>query len=285
MAVMTASRRQRRVVGQALLYVLLILASLVVLLPYLWMISSSLKPSGEIFTPVPHLIPRNPRWQNYADVLRNYQVGQWLVNSMIVSSLETAGVVSTSILAGYAFGRLRFWGRDTVFFMYLGAMMIPIQVTVIPSFLIVRWLGWIDSYEGLVIPKLCAFFGVFLMRQFFLNFPAELEEAAFIDGSSRWRALWQIVLPLSTPALAALAIFSFTSAWNDFLWPLVVINSEEIEDGSAWPVVDEGRAERLEPDHGRRDPVGHAAHGAVPPAPAVLRAWRGDDRAQGVMQR
>ena len=146
-----------------------------------------------------------------------------------MSSLEAAGVVVTSILAGYAFGRLRFWGRDAIFFMYLGAMMIPVQVTVIPSFLIIRWLGWIDTYEGLIVPKLCAFFGVFLMRQFFLNFPSELEDAAFIDGSSRWRALWQIVLPLTTPALAALAIFSFTAAWNDFLWPLVVVNSEEMK--------------------------------------------------------
>jgi len=215
--------------GQALIYALLIVASLIVLLPYIWMISSSLKPSGEIFTPVPHLIPRNPRWQNYLDVLRSYQVGTWLLNSFIVSTLEAGGVVITSILAGYAFGRLRFWGRDAIFFMYLGAMMIPIQVTVIPSFLIIRWLGWIDTYEGLVVPKLCAFFGVFLMRQFFLNFPSELEDAAFVDGSSRWRALWQIVLPLSMPALAALAIFSFTAAWNDFLWPLVVVNSEKMK--------------------------------------------------------
>jgi multiple sugar transport system permease protein len=228
-ASVTVSRRQRRIAWQALLYAFLILASLIVLMPYIWMVSSSLKPSNEIFTPVPHLIPRAPRWQNYVDVLRTYQVGTWLVNSFIVSTLEAAGVVVTSILAGYAFGRLRFWGRDAIFFMYLGAMMIPVQVTVIPSFLIVRWLGWIDSYEGLIVPKLCAFFGVFLMRQFFLNFPAELEDAAFVDGSSRWRALWQIVLPLTTPALAALAIFSFTAAWNDFLWPLVVVNSEEMK--------------------------------------------------------
>jgi len=229
MGAVTLTRRQRRIAWQALLYALLIVASLVVLLPYIWMVSTSLKSSNEIFTPVPQLLPRNPRWQNYADVLRTYQVGQWLLNSFIVSSIEAVGVVFTSILAGYAFGRLRFWGRDAIFFIYLGAMMVPAQVTVIPTFLIVRWLGWIDTYEGLIVPKLCAFFGVFLMRQFFLNFPSELEDAAFIDGSSRWRALWQIVLPLTTPALAALAIFSFTAAWNDFLWPLVVVNSEEMK--------------------------------------------------------
>lgn len=229
MAVLALSRKQRHVAWQALLYVVLGAASLVVLLPYIWMVSTSLKPSAEVFTPVPHFIPQNPRWQNYLDVLRTYQVGQWLINSFIVSSIEAAGVVLTSILAGYAFGRLRFWGRDAIFFMYLGAMMVPIQVTLIPSFLIVGWLGWIDTYEGLVVPRIVAFFGVFLMRQFFLNFPSELEDAAFIDGSSRWRALWQIVLPLSMPAVAALSIFSFTAAWNDFLWPLVVVNSEEMK--------------------------------------------------------
>jgi multiple sugar transport system permease protein len=229
MAVAMLTRRRRGLVWQLLVYALLVGASLVVLLPYLWMVSSSLKPSSEVFSPVPRFIPSAPRWQNYADVLRTYQVGLWLVNSFVVAALETVGVVLTSILAGYAFGRLRFWGRDAVFFMFLGAMMVPIQVTLIPTFLIVRWLGWVDTYQGLVIPKMCAFFGVFLMRQFFLSFPAELEDAAAIDGCSRWRALWQIVLPLCGPAVAALAIFAFTGAWNDFLWPLVIINSEEMK--------------------------------------------------------
>jgi multiple sugar transport system permease protein len=229
MAVAMLTRRRRGLVWQLLVYALLVGASLVVLLPYLWMVSSSLKPSSEVFSPVPRFIPSAPRWQNYADVLRTYQVGLWLVNSFVVAALETVGVVLTSILAGYAFGRLRFWGREAVFFMFLGAMMVPIQVTLIPTFLIVRWLGWVDTYQGLVIPKMCAFFGVFLMRQFFLSFPAELEDAAAIDGCSRWRALWQIVLPLCGPAVAALAIFAFTGAWNDFLWPLVIINSEEMK--------------------------------------------------------
>lgn len=229
MAVAMLTRRQQGLVWQLLVYALLVGASLVVLLPYLWMVSSSLKPSSEVFSPVPRFIPSAPRWQNYADVLRTYQVGLWLVNSFVVAALETLGVVITSILAGYAFGRLRFWGRDAVFFMFLGAMMVPIQVTLIPTFLIVRWLGWVDTYQGLVIPKMCAFFGVFLMRQFFMSFPAELEDAAAIDGCSRWRALWQIVLPLCGPAVAALAIFAFTGAWNDFLWPLVIINSEEMK--------------------------------------------------------
>jgi multiple sugar transport system permease protein len=223
------SRRQQGIARQVGLYTLLVAASLVVLLPYVWMVSSSLKPSAEVFSPVPRLIPTAPRWQNYADVLRTYQVGIWLTNSFVVATLETAGVVATSVLAGYAFARLRFWGRDVVFFMFLGAMMIPTQVTLIPSFLIVKWLGWVDTYQGLVIPKFCAFFGVFMMRQFFLNFPADLEDAASIDGCGRLRILWQIVLPLSLPGLAALAVFAFTGAWNDFLWPLVIVNSEEMK--------------------------------------------------------
>ncbi len=229
MAVATLSRRQRVIVWQASLYLLLAAASVAVLLPYVWMVSSSLKPSAEVFSPVPRIIPSAPRWQNYADVLRTYQVGVWLANSFVVATLETAGVVLTSLLAGYAFARLRFWGRDAIFFMFLGAMMIPTQVTLIPSFLIVKWLGWVDSYQGLVVPRACAFFGVFMMRQFFLTFPADLEDAAAIDGCGRLRALWQIVVPLSLPAVAALAIFAFTGAWNDFLWPLVVINSEEMK--------------------------------------------------------
>jgi multiple sugar transport system permease protein len=228
-AVASLTRTQRSLARQAFLYAVLVVASLVVLLPYLWMISSSLKPSAETFTPIPRFIPEAPRWQNYADVLRTYHLGTWLFNSLLVASAEAFGVVLTSILAGYAFGRLRFWGRDAIFFMYLGAMMIPIQVTLIPSFLIVKWLGWVDTYQGLIVPRLCGFFGVFLMRQFFVNFPAELEDAAFIDGSSRWRALWQIVLPLCTPAVAALAIFAFTGSWNEFLWPLVILNSEEMK--------------------------------------------------------
>lgn len=223
------SRRERAVLWQALLYGILVVAALVVLLPYIWMMSSSVKPEADIFTSTPRFLPETVRWENYSDVLRTYQLGRWLANSTIVATVEMAGVVFTSVLAGYAFARQRFWGRDTIFFMYLGAMMVPIQVTLIPSFLIVKSLGWADRYEGLIVPQICAFFGVFLMRQFFLNFPAELEDAAFIDGCSRWRALWQIVLPLTTPALAALAIFSFTASWNAFLWPLVIVNSEEMK--------------------------------------------------------
>jgi multiple sugar transport system permease protein len=228
-AMLTTPRGRQQLLRDVGIYLVLILAALVVLLPYIWMLSTSLKPNDEVFSATPRFIPSTIRWENYPEVLRRYQLATWLSNSVLVAVAETLGVVATSILAGYAFGRLRFWGRDVVFFMFLGAMMVPIQVTLIPTFLIVKWLGWIDTYQGLIVPRLCGFFGVFLMRQFFLNFPADIEDAAFTDGASRWRALWQIVLPLSAPAAAALAIFSFTASWNEFLWPLVILNTEEMK--------------------------------------------------------
>ena len=210
------------------LYGLLGLGALLVLLPYVWMLSSSLKSDAEIFRVGLNLVPAQPRWENYPAVWATYQIGRWLANSFLVSAIETASVVATSVLAGFAFARLRFWGRDGLFLLYLGAMMVPIQVTLIPSFIIVKELGLLNSYAGIVSLHLVQFFGVFLMRQFLLNIPAELEDAARIDGCSWFRVLWQIVLPVSMPAVAALVVVAFTAAWNNFLWPLVVINKPEI---------------------------------------------------------
>ena len=220
--------RTRRRLGRVGVYGLLAVGALVVLLPYAWMVSASLKPEADIFRTGFELIPREVRWQNYADAWRQYPLGRWLLNTFLVASIETVSTVITSVLAGYAFARLRFWGRDVLFYLYLGAMMVPIQVTLIPSFIIVRSLGLLNTYEGIAIIHLVQFFGVFLMRQFLLNIPSELEDAARIDGCSWFRVLWQIVLPISMPAVAALSILAFTAGWNDFLWPLVVINKPEI---------------------------------------------------------
>jgi len=210
------------------LYALLVAAGAVVLLPYVWMVASSFKPESEIFTVGLNLLPRQPRWQNYPDALAAHPIALWLLNSFVVGIIETVSTVVTAVLAGFAFARLRWWGRDTLFTLYLGAMMVPIQVTLIPSFLIVKSLGLLNSYPGIAALHLCQFFGVFLMRQFLLNIPTDLEDAARIDGCSWARVLWQIVLPISLPAVAALTVFAFTAAWNDFLWPVVVINKPEI---------------------------------------------------------
>jgi multiple sugar transport system permease protein len=223
------SRRERRLRSGGL-YLLLIAGALIVLLPYFWMIITSLKPEQDMFRLgiVESLVPSEIRWQNYVEAWHDYPLGRWLWNSFLISSIETISTVITSVLAGYAFARLRFWGRDVLFVLYLGAMMVPIQVTLIPSFIIVRSLGLLNSYEGIAILHLVQFFGVFLMRQFFLGIPRELEDAARIDGCNWFQVLWKIVLPVSMPAIAVLAVFAFTAGWNNFLWPLVVINKPEI---------------------------------------------------------
>lgn len=223
-------KRPGRRVGlrRATIYGVLLVAAIVVLFPYIWMVSSSLKPESEIFTREIQLLPRSVQWKNYLRVWGDYPLGQWLLNSIIVASVETLCVVLTSILAGYAFSRLHFWGRDVLFYIYLGTMMIPIQVTLIPSFLIIKHFGLINTYQGLFLPHIAAPFGVFLMRQFFFSIPSELEDAARMDGCNWLRVLVQVVLPLTLPAISSLAIFAFTFSWNAFLWPLVVTNTKEM---------------------------------------------------------
>jgi len=131
-------------------------------------------------------------------------------------------------MAAYAFARLQFKGRDVLFYIFLGTMMIPYQVTMIPSFMVLYWLGWVDSYQAMIVPGLASAFGTFLLRQFFLTIPKELEEAAYIDGCGKFRVLWQIIIPLSKPALATLAIFTFMGTFNDFIWALIVVNSDHL---------------------------------------------------------
>ncbi len=223
-----AGARRRQRVGSAGVYAFLIFGAFVVLAPYLLMINASLKPESEIFQASLNPIPSTIRWQNYTEAWNTYPIGRWLFNTFLVASVETISTVVTSVLAGFAFARLRFWGRDQLFYLYLAAMMVPIQVTLIPSFIIVRQLGLLNSYAGIAVIHVVQFFGVFLMRQFLLNIPSEIEDAARIDGCSWFRVLWQIILPISMPAVAALSILTFTAGWNDFLWPLVVINKPDI---------------------------------------------------------
>ncbi|PON12774.1 sugar ABC transporter permease [Candidatus Entotheonella serta] len=225
-----AMSRRERSIRRGALYTFLTVGALLVLLPYVWMIVTSLKTEQDMFKLgiIDSLFPSTMRWQNYAEAWNDYPLGRWLFNTFLVACIETVSTVLTSILAGYAFARLRFWGRDVLFVLYLGAMMVPIQVTLIPSFIIVRSLGLLNSYQGISILNLVQFFGVFLMRQFFLNIPRELEDAARIDGCNWFEVLRRIVLPVSMPAVGVLSVFAFTAGWNNFLWPLVVINKPEI---------------------------------------------------------
>jgi multiple sugar transport system permease protein len=210
------------------LHGLLLAGSVLMLLPFAWMLSTSLKEPAEIFTYPPIWIPSRLAWQNYTKAISAMPFGRFYLNSLVVAVSVTFLQLFTSSLAAFAFARLRFWGRNGLFLLYLATLMIPFQVTMIPNFILVRYLGWYDSYQALILPPAFSALSTFLMRQYFLSIPLDLDEAARVDGASSWRIWWQIVLPLSGPVIAALAIFLFLGSWNDFLWPLVVTNSLEM---------------------------------------------------------
>ena len=196
--------------------------------PFIWMILTSVKDMGEIYVCPPKWFPSVIHFDNYKKVFEAAPFGRYYLNSIMVAVLVTLGQLVTCSMAAYAFARLKFWGRNVLFFIFLGTMMIPYNVTMIPSFMVLYWLGWVDSYQALIVPGLASAFGVFLLRQFFMTIPKELEEAAVIDGASKLTILRKIIVPLSKPALATLAIFTFMGVFNDFIWALIVINSENM---------------------------------------------------------
>lgn len=214
----------KRVGAHVLIYALAVLT----VAPFLWMVLTSFKPFQEIFQYPPTWLPETWTLGNYASAFEAAPFGRFYVNSLFVAVCVTIGQMITCALAAYAFARLRFRGRDVLFYLFLGTMMIPVHVTMIPSFMILHELGWIDTYAALIVPGLASAFGTFLLRQFFMTIPRELEEAAFIDGCTRFGVLWRIILPLSKPALATLAIFTFMAVFNDFIWSLIVVNSREM---------------------------------------------------------
>jgi len=221
-------RSTRKVFASILLHVIVYAAALITLAPFLWMILTSFKSLGEILKSPPTLFPTTFHFDNYTRAFDAAPFGRYYLNSIFVSTCVTIGQLVTCSMAAFAFARLKFKGRDVLFFLFLATMMVPGQVTMIPSFMILYWLGWINSYYALIIPGLASAFGTFLLRQFFLTIPRELEEAAYIDGCSRIGVLWRVIVPLAKPALAALAVFTFMGVFNDFLWPLIVINSDSL---------------------------------------------------------
>ena len=220
------SARNGRIVQLLIAYLALGIGSLWALFPFLWMISTSLKSDSQVLIYPPAWVPTPAVWGNYQAVLKLVPFGQFLVNTTIVAVTVTILELITSSFAAYAFARLRFPGRDKLFLLYLGTLMIPGQVTIIPNFLVMSWLGWVDTYAALIIPAAFSAFGTFLLRQFFLTIPPELEQAARMDGCSYFGIYRHIILPLSGPALATLAVFGFMTQWNAFLWPLIVTNKE-----------------------------------------------------------
>jgi multiple sugar transport system permease protein len=204
------------------------------LAPIAWVVATSLKPAEDIIRLPPEWIPWPATSAHYHEVLlgssRTARIGRAFVNSLVVAGGSVLLVLTTSALAAYPLARMRFPGRDLLFALLVGSLMIPNAVLLVPQYVLTQQLGWLSTYQGLIVPEAAMLFafGVFLLRQFFLGMPRELEDAARIDGAGPWQVFWRIIVPLSQPVLAALAIFAFRSAWNDFLWPLIAVNKPEM---------------------------------------------------------
>lgn len=209
-------------------YAVVILGCVIMVMPFLWMVSTSLKERGATMVFPPEFFPEHLLIDNYREVIDRFPMLTFMKNSIIVSLTTTVGTIVVSSMAAYAFARMRFKGRNALFLLYLSTMMIPSQVIMIPQFILLKNLGWIDTYQGLILPNLFGVFGVFLMRQAFLSIPDELEEAAFMDGASHWTVFTKVDLPLVKPTIATLFIFTFMQSWNNYLWPLIVTSSREM---------------------------------------------------------
>ena len=230
------------------LYTALIVMAWFALFPILWALSGSLKKESEVTEPT--LFPRHPQWSNYGEVFQLMPFWRMFLNTVFYAGCVTAGQVFFCSLAGYAFARLRFKGRDVLFVAYLGTLMVPLTVTVIPQFILMRTFGWTDTPWSMIVPGLFGrAFGTYLMRQFFRTLPKDLEEAAILDGCSPWQVYWRVLLPHTRPAVMVLAVLTWMNVWNDFLWPLLMIQRNSIspltlglvnlqgEYTSKWPVL------------------------------------------------
>ncbi len=208
-----------------LVYALLLISGLVMAFPFIYMLTSSFKTSSEVVQVPPRLLPQIWQLGNYIEVVNIVPLGTQLINTVIVTSGVVLGWVLTSVLSGYAFARLEFPGREALFMAYLGTLMVPFAVLIVPMYQLMQVFGWVDKLVALIVPWIFTAYGTFLLRQFFLSLPRDLEEAAMIDGASRWGILFRIAMPLARPAMATLATFGFLYAWNSFLWPLIIISN------------------------------------------------------------
>jgi multiple sugar transport system permease protein len=238
-----------RIVGNTIFYFIAIVLAIVFAGPFVWMLSSSLKPSSEIFASPPVLLSPEATLNNYVEVFRQAPFARYMFNSFFVATTVTLIALLLHAMAGYALARLDFPGKRIVFIGILSTLMVPFYTILIPLALIVKELGWINTYLALIIPAIPHAFGIFWLRQFFLGLPTELEEAARIDGASRVGVFFRIALPLARPVLAALGVFFFLANWDAFLWPLVAANGEDMrmvqvgiqsftgEHGNAWELI------------------------------------------------
>ena len=218
---------RRRVLFSTLtLHVVLVLGALVTLTPLLWMVSASFMSPGESNSFPPRLLPQVPTLQNYVDLFTRLNLARYLLNSTLVAVSATLISLIINSMAGYAFAKLRFAGRERVFHVLLAALVIPGQVGMLPLFLLLRAMGLVNTMAGVVVPFMAGIFGIFMIRQYALSIPDDLLDAARVDGAGEYRIFWNIVIPVIQPILVTLAVFTFLSAWNDFMWPLIVLSDD-----------------------------------------------------------
>ena len=220
-------RRRRSRVTLGLSQALLTVVALVFLLPIIWMVLSALKSGGEVFTVPPRPFGDKIMWGNFTEAWNYLPFGRFILNTLFVACVGTLITLTASAMSAYAFARLHFRMREQLFVVYLSTLIVPQEVIVIPMFLVMQELGWVNSYKALILPWAFTAFGTFLLRQFFLTIPIELEEAAKIDGAGHVRILRSIIIPIAAPAFAVLAVFTFISYWNSFLWPLIIVNDTD----------------------------------------------------------
>jgi multiple sugar transport system permease protein len=225
----SSSQAGSRLLGRIVLYTMLVLFSLFFLLPLLWMFVTAIKPFEEWV--LPNWIPNNPTFDNFRSIFADptLPAPRWFINSLGIASVFTSLVLIIDALAGYAYARMEFPGRNLLFGLLLATLVMPGLMFLIPNYLTVNRIGWLNTYQGVMAPGLAGVFGVFFMRQFFQGIPKELEEAARIDGAGTWTTFYRVVLPLAKGALATLAVITFMASWNEFLWPLLVLNDRTMQ--------------------------------------------------------
>lgn len=217
----------RRIFSSVAVHTALTIGAVLTIIPLLWMLSASLMPQGEATAFPPRLFPSRVTFDHYHDLFNRLRLGRSFLNSTIVAVFATIFSLLFNTMAGYAFAKLRFGGRDRIFSLLVAALAIPSQVAMLPLFLLLKTMGLVNTYVGAMLPLMATIYGIFLIRQFMVSLPDDLIAAARIDGASEFRIYWSIVLPLARPVLATLAIFTFMSAWNDFIWPLIILTDDD----------------------------------------------------------
>lgn len=226
-AVVMKKKKSSAVLRRVLLYIVLILIAVIMVVPFLWMLSTSLKTQYDAVKIPPVWIPDPPQWENYVKLFTEHPMFQFMLNTIKIVFFVVLGQLFFSSLAAYSFARISFKGRNVVFFFYIATLMVPGQVTMIPTYLMFAKAGLTDNHLALILPAFFSAFGVFLLRQFFMSLPRELEEAAEIDGCNPFMTYWRIMLPLVVPAMLTLGVFTLMNTWNDYMGPLIYLSSPE----------------------------------------------------------